>query len=795
MSSRRSRVTAMIGSLPAEFGGDGRGGVAVHTGKIAEALTGAGESVTVLANDVTKGTPTGAASVAPFRIVAYSPPRKKKVAGLLLKGGKSGDVSGLPPQASVGWRESLWVRAIGRMYHGLIRELAPDIVHVHGVGLTPLAVHRASSRIPAPLVVTVHSLRGHVPDSTFFARSVPSLFVPDALITVSKHLKAEAASYGVDEAKIHVILNGVDRSAFYPVSQELARQRLGIPQDSAIVLLVAHLIERKGADIAVMAMPRILSRVPAAKLYLIGAAQDYTEPVWKERLLDLPRALGIEREVVFLGDIPGHTDGLLNLWYNAADTVILPSRAEGMGMVLTEGMACRKPVIGSRVGGIPDVIADGSNGLLVPPEDPDALACAIVETLTNRELRGRLVDTGIRYVIQEHDWNVVARRTQDVYTEVVERRVRASFTRRAFSVPRTSEISLNLYSDKSFLPPGKDHVAMLSPFWGNHPETPNDPFKGWLDRYAETGNQFFRMTSLDEADLAILPAPWSHVVETAEGRSLAKQFAATARAAGKQTVVFFNSDSTEDVSLDDSLVFRTSLYRSRRKPTEFALPAWSEDLVATHLHGKLPLRPKGDRATVGFCGFAAPLFQSWLRNFARWGAGVAGLRKGVTDPFVSPGHAIRLRAMRALTKTPEIDTNFVVRDVFFGVAVGGATNGDQIHDLRQEYLRNILDSDYTLCVRGVGNFSYRLYETLSCGRIPVFVDTDCLLPYDSVIDWKKYCVYIGENEISQIGEKVAEFHASLSSGEFEQLQRDCRKLWEDFISPEGFFRNFHRHLG
>ena len=783
----------MIGSLPAEFGGDGRGGVAVHTGKIAEALAAAGEAITVLANDVSPGTPTGRASVAPFQIIGFSPPRKKKAAGLLLKGATAEDATGLPPQALVGWRESLWVRAIGPMYYGLIRDLSPDVVHVHGVGLTPLAVQRASARIPAPLVVTVHSLRGHVPDSTFFGRSVPSLFVPDALITVSKHLKTEAASYGVEESKIHVILNGVDRADFYPVSQEMARQKLGLAQDSRIVLLVAHLIERKGADIAVKALHRVLSRVPTAKLYLIGAAQDYTEPVWKEDLMNLPRTLGIEKDVVFVGDIPGHTDGLLNLWYNAADTVILPSRAEGMGMVLTEGMACGKPVIGSRVGGIPDIVAHGSTGLLVPPEDPGALAEAIIETMTNDELRGRLAENGIRYVKQEHDWNVVAGRTQEVYADVIARRQRAS-RRRVLTLPRTGQFSLNLYSDKSFLPQGKDHVAMLSPFWGKHAETPNDPFRGWLDRYAATGNQFFRMTSLEDADLAVLPAPWSHVVETAEARALAKQFAATARAAGKQTVVFFNSDSTEDVSLDDSLVFRTSLYRSRRKPTEFALPAWSEDLVATHLHGKLQLRAKGPRPTVGFCGFAAPLFQSWLRNFARWGAGVAGLRKGVTDPFVSPGHGIRLRAMRALQNTPGIKTNFVVRDVFFGIAVGGASNGSQIKDLRQEYIQNILDSDYTLCVRGVGNFSYRLYETLSCGRIPVFVDTDCLLPFDSVIDWKKYCVYIDQEDIPRIGEKVAEFHESLSPQEFEQLQRDCRKLWEDYISPEGFFRNFHRHL-
>ena len=151
--------------------------------------------------------------------------------------------------------------------------------------------------------------------------------------------------------------------------------------------------------------------------------------------------------------------------------------------------------------------------------------------------------------------------------------------------------------------------------------------------------------------------------------------------------------------------------------------------------------------------------------------------------------------MRALKSAPGVDTNFVVRDAFFGTAVGNDTDTTRMKHLRREYFRNIIDTDYTLCVRGAGNFSYRLYETLSCGRIPVFVDTDCVLPYDSVVDWKKYCVYIDESEIGQIGEKVADFHASLSPADFEELQRSCRKFWEDYISPEGFFRNFHRHLG
>lgn len=352
----------------------------------------------------------------------------------------------------------------------------------------------------------------------------------------------------------------------------------------------------------------------------------------------------------------------------------------------------------------------------------------------------------------------------------------------------------NLFSDKSFLLPGMPHVAMLSPFWGKRPDHPNNPSRGWLDEYMKSSPEFFRMTSLQDADVAVLPAPWSRIIRSVPARTLAGEFAAAARAGGKETVVFFNSDSTEKVALDGSVVFRTSMYRSRREPTEFAIPAWSEDFVKRYLDGRLSIRKKVDRPTVGFCGFVAPLLGSMARNFARWGAGLVGRRRGATNPFVTPGHAIRLKAMTLLSGDPDLRTNFVRRSSFFQTEATNGPPGKQSDKLRMEFVRNIVDSDYTLCVRGAGNFSYRLYETLSCGRIPVFVDTDCVLPYESIIDWKRYCVYIDEKDIAHIGDRVAEFHSSLSPAQFEDLQWSCRRLWEEYISPAGFFRNIHQHF-
>lgn len=406
----------MLGSVPVEFGGEGRGGIAVHTGKLAEALTAAGESVVVLSTDAPRHPTVGDA---PFRTVAYALPGKPEAVRLLLRRRFIGKPANLPREAGLGWRESTWVGPAAYKYWNLLAPLQPEIVHAHGAGLTSMAAQRAANRIESPFVLTVHSLRGHVTDDSLFRRSVPSLFVADAIITVSKHLRREAESYGVSAAKIHVIPNGVDRTVFSPLANGVARRQLGLPVDSKIVLLVAHLIERKGADIAIRAMRSVIAEHPSARLYLIGEAQDYTDPSWLRSLRQLPAELGLETCVTFAGHVPGHGDGKLNLWYNAADVVVLPSRAEGMGLVLIESMACGTPVIGARVGGIPDVISDGSTGLLVLPENPENLADGINALLGNADLRMRVTTNALAYVQAQHDWNVVARQTQQVYSDVL----------------------------------------------------------------------------------------------------------------------------------------------------------------------------------------------------------------------------------------------------------------------------------------------------------------------------------------------------------------------------------------
>lgn len=332
----------------------------------------------------------------------------------------------------------------------------------------------------------------------------------------------------------------------------------------------------------------------------------------------------------------------------------------------------------------------------------------------------------------------------------------------------------SIFSDRSFLlSETTPHAAIFVPFWGTNPEPPGDPDNGRFDRYAEVGNRFLRLSPLSECDAGVFPQSWESGRERAA--ELAEGFGAACREAGKVPVVFHGHDSTDPLPFD-GVVFRLSLLRSQRRPREFAQPAWSEDLLVRHLDGELRLRPKRARPVIGFCGSTRadpPALGARLRR-----------RPGLK------GDEPRTRALRAVGNDERLAPSFVLHDDFWG----GARDASSRLHARREFVQNMVESDYVLCARGSGNFSFRFYETLCMGRIPVFVDTDCVLPLDFEIEWRDYCVWVDAADIDRIGDRVLEFHESLDEAAFAERQRACRHLWEAQLSPEGFFASFHRHF-
>lgn len=354
-------------------------------------------------------------------------------------------------------------------------------------------------------------------------------------------------------------------------------------------------------------------------------------------------------------------------------------------------------------------------------------------------------------------------------------------------------MKIKLFSERSYLAKGFLQDVILYPFWGEPLENPDSPQDAsWsraFDNYTLTGHSFFEMSSLEDADLVVLPSNCESIFDP-EAQALATQLAINAKRVGKPLVGFFYGDRSHlELPIQCDLVFRNSLYRSTRKPSDFAYPAWSVDFTKKYFQGEVPIRYKRSKPTVGFCGFigknnpklyAKRLIYAVRRSFGR----------EATPPHFS-GQIIRRNALSVLMKSPLINANFVFRDQMGLFSEADLAMREKI---RQTFVKNMAESDYVFCCRGYGNYSFRFYETLSSGRIPVFINTDCVLPYDFDIDWKKYCVWLDEKDIPFIAEKIAEFHDKLSDQEFIDLQYECRKIWEERLSPEGFFANLHRHL-
>ncbi len=359
-------------------------------------------------------------------------------------------------------------------------------------------------------------------------------------------------------------------------------------------------------------------------------------------------------------------------------------------------------------------------------------------------------------------------------------------------------MKIKIFSDPKYLPQGVNPVTILQPFWSKYLEKNQSPWSNYINDYINIADSLFEWTTLENADLAILPFDWLHVRGNTwkpqinlSRMHLASEFSNIVKKANKRLIIFFTNDSShEEIPIKDAFVFRQSLLASQRKPHDFAMNAVYEDLVKCYLDNKLSIRQKKDKPVIGFTGFANKL--SWDIKLKEFIYQIAMLPKGGADYLPYRGHRIRTEALNYLSQSPGIETNFVIRDnmVFFNETIDVARK----LQLRIEYVNSIVNSDYMLCCRGRGNFSFRLFEVLCCGRIPIFIDTDCVLPFDFAIDWKKYCVWVDSQELPHIAEKVIDFHQNISPQEFIDLQYECRKLWEKMLSNEGYFSNFWQHF-
>lgn len=333
------------------------------------------------------------------------------------------------------------------------------------------------------------------------------------------------------------------------------------------------------------------------------------------------------------------------------------------------------------------------------------------------------------------------------------------------TVPSESVRPPRLFTSRECLEPA-EYVHLLWPEWGaSH----------WHDRYRDLFTDFIAdgrglFTLIDDpasADFFLPPCGWQD-----GGSPQALRMADLAARHGRPMLVFYNSDFEGSIPIDHALIFRTSITAANARPNELAWPAWTCDVLRTYGTGRVEPRAKTSRPTVGYCGYID--YRNVVERVQRTLRGQ-----------IAPWSKLRGEAVRTLQASPDIDTRFVLRRRFGGYA--GVME-------REEYARNMLACDYALVARGRGNFSFRLYEAMSAGAIPVFVDTDCRLPFDDVIPYRELFVWVPVEDIHCIADHILAFHLRHDTESLIMHRKRIRMIFDQYLAPLAFHRRLSELL-
>lgn len=312
------------------------------------------------------------------------------------------------PGFAAGLRWRSYARATSRWaQEGLV---GAPMIHAHWLYPDVTAVAGWAETRGLPIVATVHgaSALGVNGGRAGPSRSARALARCAMVIAVSDGLADGAMKLGVPSERIAVVGNGVDLSRFVPVEPAAARDLLDLRSDRRIVLAVSRLAPEKRIDRLLDALSH--RSLADADLHVLGEGPE------RSALAAKSAALGLVDRVFLHGAVPHEQ---LNPWYRAADVLALSSEREGHPVVIREALACGLPVAAMGVGAVPQMLADGTHGIVVPPRGTEqtiveALAIAMVDALDHSWDRAAIAEHGRKFT-----WAAVAKDTIRVYVRAM----------------------------------------------------------------------------------------------------------------------------------------------------------------------------------------------------------------------------------------------------------------------------------------------------------------------------------------------------------------------------------------
>jgi starch synthase len=297
-----------------------------------------------------------------------------------------------------------------------------QLLHSH-TWYANLAGHLAAMLYDIPHVMTMHSLEGPASvEGGAARRRVHGLLLVRAGGgglgrrgggRLGRHARRHHDRLPRNSAeRIRVIRNGIDTTEYHPDPDTDVLERYGIDLARPYVIFVGRITRQKGVPVLLRAASGL---IPEAQLVLLAGAADTQEQL--AEVTELVDGLRATRSGVFWIPemLPKHD--VIQLLTHAT-VFAIPSIYEPLGIVNLEAMACGTAVVGSRTGGIPEVVADGETGLLVPPGEPEPLAAALNLLLSDPDRAAAMGHAGRKRAVAEFGWSAIAAQTADLYAEL-----------------------------------------------------------------------------------------------------------------------------------------------------------------------------------------------------------------------------------------------------------------------------------------------------------------------------------------------------------------------------------------
>ncbi|HET7909980.1 MAG TPA: glycosyltransferase family 4 protein [Nitrospira sp.] len=300
------------------------------------------------------------------------------------------------------WREVRKLRA-------LITRVSPALIHVNDIWWVPHTVGAVSTTAGLRRPVVAH-VRQEIEADKVRRYGLDSA---DMVVAISRQVEQALIAGGVARGSVQTVYSGLQWSNGVPATERTALCRtLGLPVDAVLLGTVAHLFPRKGYDVMLRALPRIIQDVARVHYLIVGTGDD----AYERQLKTLADQLGIADHVHFVG----FQDDVAP-FLSALSLYVHPARMEGFGIAVVEALAAGKAVVATKVGGLPEVVDHETTGLLVAPDCPEELSAAILSLLRDDARRNTMGQRAAQAARERFDLTASVSALQQLYVQALNR--------------------------------------------------------------------------------------------------------------------------------------------------------------------------------------------------------------------------------------------------------------------------------------------------------------------------------------------------------------------------------------